>query len=121
MKKPEIIEALRGLKIGDTLWFVPLYQASPYAVTVKSIARVYLYTTLDHKIRLSDLREVVDGMGERGQAYLSEEAYLTKVELDEKWQSLRYKIGYNPTLQNITAAQIELAARLLGIDLGDKK
>lgn len=110
---------LGKIEIGTKLWYVPnnaVARGQPHEITIKAMGRKW--ATTDRHLRIDITSGQADGgkLSSPGRAYTSETSYADEVRRCQAWDVLRLKIEYRGPPDGVTLNDIELAARLLGLD-----
>lgn len=110
-----------ALRVDDSLvWEYPATSTIPVrheTVHVTSVGRVWLVLSNRCRVRRGDLRPHPENPL-RGTAHQDLETRISKLEVLQRWEKLREKIlraKFGAPPPNTTVADIELAARIIGL------
>jgi len=105
------------LKVGQKLWYVPR-RSAPYEVEVTKVGRKWATVGEGYRAERIDLETwYADGRGysSPGRCYLSQEDYVTELDLSRLWAHLQREIQYSRCPGGVTINDIKQAMELLKV------
>lgn len=106
-----------GLKVDQTLWYVPTFRGSPHDVQIVKIGRAWATLNRDGRISIETLRVDGEGYTSPGRCYLSREDYEKRFTIAIACDSFKELIiSFRYLSPGMTADNFAAAAALLGLE-----